>query len=402
MKESILVHLAKTHKVSIAALEEVKYHVSKFIQGDIGLESHVQIILTVVLLLLANSETRTITGLEVLFENATFFYMPTSLALALSIAWSLLSCVKSHIKGISKKQTYSTIPSMILMIFFTAISIVLRVFSYVLFLTPSLGLFGILRHLQGEMYPFHLPYFDLVDVKDNFYFGHAPNISWAQITRWNYVEKQEATPPDGTLYSYFTIEQYFGILTAIFGFNTVLQGFVKRLTNPLIFHELTWIDCIIHSISCCFIPHPMEEWDERPGSVLMHQQRQSRVFKEMVASIMVNFSVNILLLSPLILLGFNIFERHAILINSIGAFQSEIEAFEQIKVMISIGYALLLLLTVTQLITYYLYNGKFHPFSIIVSSPRQTLHTPMRKQESESAEDFLFLFENDTFESSDC
>ena len=137
------------------------------------------------------------------------------------------------------------------------------------------------------------------------------------------------------------------------------------------------------------------------GSI-MHQQRQSRVFKEMVASIMVNFSVNILLLSPLILLGFNIFERHAILINSIGAFQPEIEAFEQIKVMISIGYALLLLLTVTQLITYYLYNGKFHPFSIIVSSQRQTLHTPMRKQESESAEDFLFLFEDDTLESSDC
>ena len=64
--------------------------------------------------------------------------------------------------------------------------------------------------------------------------------------------------------------------------------------------------------------------------------------------------------------GTNIFDRHAILVNSIGAFPEEVKAYEQIQWMIALSYSLLLFFTLVQIVTYYLYNGRFHPFALIV------------------------------------
>ena len=73
LKEDILAQASLTYKIPADQLEEAKYHVSQFIQGEVGLETHLQIIISLVLLLLANSATRTITGLEVLFEEEMLF-----------------------------------------------------------------------------------------------------------------------------------------------------------------------------------------------------------------------------------------------------------------------------------------------------------------------------------------
>ena len=115
----------------------------------------------------------------------------------------------------------------------------------------------------------------------------------------------------------------------------------------------------------------MEEWDERKGTVTMHKQRKDLVLKEVYASIFVNFAFNAVLLSPLIILGINIFERHNVLVNSIGALPQEIEAYHKIQWFIGLGYSLLQTLTMVQLGTYYLYNGKFHPFAKIVMPDRK-------------------------------
>ena len=78
---------------------------------------------------------------------------------------------------------------------------------------------------------------------------------------------------------------------------------MKIVNNPLVFQKLSWIDCTIHIILCQFMPLPMEEWDMEKGTVAMHKTRKNLVFKEMLASILLNFSVNFFLLTPLIILG---------------------------------------------------------------------------------------------------
>ena len=304
MKEGMLVEASKTYEVDLDRLKDTKYHVSEFIQADLGLESHLQVTISIILLLLANSETRTITGLEVLFENESFFYLPTKVALGLSILWSLYSCINSHLKGISKKREYSNFMSTLTILVYTVSSIFIRVFSYVLYLTPCLGLLDCLRHLQGEMYPFYQPYHGWVDAsKDTFHYGNAPPIPWSTISRWKYTSKTKAQPPNLTLYTWFTIEEYYFGLLGMFVLNISLQILVKMLTNPDVFGKLSWIEKLIHGISSCFIPFAMQDWDEVNGTVAKHKQRQELVFKELFTSLMINFLINIILLSPLIILG---------------------------------------------------------------------------------------------------
>lgn len=304
MRETIYAHASKTYVVSESILTTTKYHVSQFIQADLGLETHFQVTMAAILVLLVNSETRTIVGLEKLFKEDTIFFLPTQVALALSISWSLYSCITSHLKGISKKRDHSTTKSYATLLGFTSISIFVRVWSYILFWTPCLGLLNLLRHLQGEMYPFKLPYHSKVNVsQDLFYFGNATQIPWTDVTRWNYTGFKEAESPQLELYTYYTIEQYFVIFMLIVCANITLQIVAKRITNPEVFKRTSWIDLFIHGLSCCLIPHPLEEWDEANGTFAMHKMRQKIVWKEMFASILLNLGFNIAFLSPLIILG---------------------------------------------------------------------------------------------------
>ena len=225
------------------------------------------------------------------------------------------------------------------------------------------------------MYPFRAPYRSLVNTSDDFYFGNMTPMPWYKITRWNYISYQNAEPPKPTLYTWLSIDNYGYVFLIIVVLNLVLQVVVKRLVNPEVFNKKSYLDILIHGISCCFIPYPMEEWDEEQGSVLMHKSRQDLVFKEMLASIMLNFAFNFLLLSPLIILGINVFDRHDLLVNSIGAFPEEFEAFHGIKVLLGVGYTGLLLMTVLQIVSYYLYNGKCHPFATLIILPQESPQT---------------------------
>ena len=303
MKETILGEASKKYQVCLKKLTNLQNHVGQYVKTDLGMESHCQLTLTIILVLLAYSETRTIVGFEELFAG-TFFYIPIDTALPLSITWSLLSCVGAFLKGISKKRKHSTATSTGIILVYSGISIFLRTFSIVLYWTPCLGLLNCLRHLQGERYPFLNPNYGLVNATtDTFYFGDAEPIPWYKITRWNYTGVGKAEPPSQTLYTLFTIEEYFtGFLIALMA-NICVQMVANRFTNPRVFTRSSWIDSIVHGISTTFIPNTKEEWDEEKGSVAEHKARKDFVFKETLASILINFGFNLFFLSPTIILG---------------------------------------------------------------------------------------------------
>ena len=304
IQEVLLKEASKDYILPVNSLDKAMYYSAQFIHVDIGLESHIQLIISITLLLLANSQTHTITGLEVLFQKETFFYLNAKLALAISITWSLVSCVKSHINGISKQRQHSTTLATVIIFVFTSVSIALRVFCCVLYLTPAFGLFNSLRHLQGEMYPHVSPYYYPEDINNfKFYFGNATPRNWTEVSRWNYISRTTAEPPQLTLYTLFSIEQYLVIFLGIFAIQFPVQLLLKMFTNPLVFKKLSWINRVIHMISCSFVPLPMEEWDMEKGTVAMHKTRKDLVFKEMLVSILLNFGFNFLLLTPLMILG---------------------------------------------------------------------------------------------------
>ena len=62
--------------------------------------------------------------------------------------------------------------------------------------------------------------------------------------------------------------------------NIVFLLFLKRLTNPDVFKTFSLIDNVVHAVCNCFIPHPMEEWDE--GKFSKVQLSKSSVDKSSV------------------------------------------------------------------------------------------------------------------------
>ena len=69
------------------------------------MEVYVQVIVQVVILLLARTETATTGGLETVFDQELFGLDPYTL-LVISISWSLLSCVRTHVNLIAIKKGY--------------------------------------------------------------------------------------------------------------------------------------------------------------------------------------------------------------------------------------------------------------------------------------------------------
>ena len=62
-----------------------------------------QVSIQVLILLLSQTETATTGGLETVF-NQTFLGLDAEIVLYLSIAWSLLSCVRIHTKMIALEK----------------------------------------------------------------------------------------------------------------------------------------------------------------------------------------------------------------------------------------------------------------------------------------------------------
>ena len=163
-------------------------------------------------------------------------------------------------------RQHSTKIASVLLLGYTSASIGLRVFSCVLYMSPAFGLFNLLRHLQGESYQFKDLYYYPEDINDfKFHFGNATPINWTLVSRWTYNESGTAQPPQLSLYTLLSIEQYLGIFWGIFAIQFALQLLMKIVNNPLVFQKLSWIDCTIHIILCQFMPLPMEEWDMEKG-----------------------------------------------------------------------------------------------------------------------------------------
>ena len=90
--------------------------------------------------------------------------------------------------------------------------------------------------------------------------------------------------------------------------------------------------------------------------------------------------------------GINVSKRHNILLNSIGVFPEETEAYQKIQLMTGLGYSLLVVLTLVQVWLFYLYNGRFHPFAKIA------MKEPKSENDQSGKDDEPIVFLNITDE----
>jgi phosphatidylserine synthase len=118
----------------------------------LGTEAIYQLVGTAMLVCYAVSQTRTSQSLVGLFEENSFIGLPvpTKVAVTLSLVWSLCSFTVAHIIGIGGHRDYFPYSSRMILACAVLIASLVRVMTITLYFTPTLGLFNLLRHFQGN------------------------------------------------------------------------------------------------------------------------------------------------------------------------------------------------------------------------------------------------------------
>ena len=136
-------------------IRTLEAELTKHIRLHVGLETTFQTIGNTLLFFYAFSSTRTTQGLAALFQEDAFNFLGLTLksesVIAILLVLNLLSLIKAHFQGIVEGcgSDYSLYGKF--MIFVTIMcSSVVRIMSCVLYFTPTIGLFDLLRHYQSK------------------------------------------------------------------------------------------------------------------------------------------------------------------------------------------------------------------------------------------------------------
>ena len=134
---------------NIERKEKLFLYLKNYKKMELNIETIFQMTGKIILLALVWSETRTSHGLLTVFENKDVFNIPAELFIALSVMFSFVTFTFAQTAGIAGRRVYFPIASRLLIGFSALFSCLIRVMCFVLFFSPCLGLWNLLRHYQG-------------------------------------------------------------------------------------------------------------------------------------------------------------------------------------------------------------------------------------------------------------
>lgn len=159
--------------------EKKKRVMSSHVKLELGLETIYQLAGQFILLGLAYTDTATNESFPMLFKKENIVFLVGS------IIYSFISCVNSHITAISACRERFPFKSKMIAAIYSLIGCTTRVLAMVMYFAVPLGLFNLLRHLQGEQYPWHhelVYHFVGPNAIGNISVGHEI-IDWSKIDR---------------------------------------------------------------------------------------------------------------------------------------------------------------------------------------------------------------------------
>ena len=186
-------------------------------------------------------------------------------------------------------------------------SISTRILAIVMFFSPSLGLFNVLRHWQGEQFNWHpanienfvmnktvtfvgespikvdsifkdslrsadLSFIETLPesvrntsndftINGIFQLGNSSPIAWDQLDRCTYhLDNTSPTLPDYTLYTLATLKVSFFIFIAIHLIQT-FSIFILKSKMAKAFSNFNVLEKIIHCLESTNLPYNVQEWD---------------------------------------------------------------------------------------------------------------------------------------------
>ena len=293
----------------------IKAQTARFIKTELGIETTLQLTFSVLLSFFSTSQTRTSQGLEALFKKGQdsklskilkmFNISPVAL-IVLTNLWSCFSAWRAFVKGLSTSKDYFPTSTKGILALYVLLSILIRATSIIIFLAPCLGLFNLLRHFQGESYPYWIA--TNQDVAE-IYYSTADPVPMKDFSRFDYSDKTNPKSPELTIYTYF--DAYMCLMG--FWFLMVLQSMLvvaaKKLSNPKSFGRQPVCQLLSHAFENCQIPCPLEDWDDFEGTISEYKLRQKYVSKEMRFTTLANLLVHLIMMIPMSIFGKLSFEK---------------------------------------------------------------------------------------------
>ena len=256
----------------------------------------------IILLLLANTETATTSGLQTFFQQSTILGINPTVILWLSISWSLRTSVKLHVKAIKTQKVFFGVKASIISGLWGLMSTLRRIVSIVGFFTPSLGLFSILNHWLAEQYTFPIRRkYNLIHPKDEVHlFNSTKTMYWKELDRWNYFgDIDDPTPPSYILYTGLTLQWTFVAFFMLMAFQFIALFLVKTFTSAEFKKEENMFNKCIHILQNTNYSSPFQDWDEGMFPLEEYKIRYNLTETEMALSFAVNNVISIVMLLPI-------------------------------------------------------------------------------------------------------
>ena len=276
-----------------------------------GAEVFYQVPLQILLLLVAVSKTSTTGGLEAFFEQSSFILgimLDPRVVLALSVSWSLRTCMALHLKSVAAEKGFIKITSKIAVFLWGMFATLRRVLTIVAYFIPSLGLFSILRHWQAEKIPYRirLDYARSLGPNDQIkLYGLKETHLWSQLDRWNFTNPDKPNPPPYSAYTGLSLEQSFLVFMVITVTQFLALGIAKILTSEEFGAKGNFFDKFLHLIQSLSISKPYRDWDTGIHSVEEYKRRYTNTVTEMRAAFLVNGIFSCMMMCPFWYTGTN-------------------------------------------------------------------------------------------------
>ena len=280
-------------KTLLEKRQRLTYELKSFVKLELGIESLYQLILQFIFLLMAKTDTPTnliSDTLRNIQNNDDLIEL-----LVLSLLWSFATNILSNNQGLSTRRVFFPIKSQIMAGLYTLFVSTSRILAMVLYFTPMLGLFGLLKHYKAEQTNWNLN-FNNFKGNDTIRVGNV-TVKWSDIDRWNVNEA-----PSYELYTIFSIRIYFFAFIALHVLQFAIILIMKlKISKP--FRQLNFLEKFIHLIESLNIPGCVEEWDTQKGNATDHYHRMKSNKTEGLIVISINGIFNLLFLTPLGILG---------------------------------------------------------------------------------------------------
>ena len=132
--------------------------------------------------------------------------------------------------------------------------------------------------------------------------GLTETVYWRDLDRTDWSDPQHPVFAPYTLYTGLTLGKTFTAFLVLLYLHLMAVIAVKIFTAANIKKEGK-LEFLRHCLENMNIPVPHEDFDVREGGISDYRARRWKVNREMFWLMMVNFTVNILMLTPLIYTG---------------------------------------------------------------------------------------------------